>query len=127
MSAQLTPAEAGETARAKAILQGLSVERQDKRAKEAEDMAWIGIIATRADQYIKLRPSEFDPTAWERTNSVIMLIQVKARNPKLNLKRFAEFDDDKFVHDFFGLAACAKAPTGELLKGFLPKAMRGEP
>ena len=124
-AARLTPAEAAETARAKALGQGLSAERAEKRAREAEEMAWIGIIASRADDYIKANPDDFDPADWERSNSVIMLIQVKKANPRLDLKKFAEFDNFNFLHDFFGIARHAKAPTGELQNCFLPRAMRG--
>lgn len=124
-AARLTPAEAAETARAKALGAGLSQERADKRAQEAEDMAWISIIATRADDYIKANPGDFDPADWERTNSVIMLIQVKKANPRLDLKKFAEFDNFNFLHDFFGIARHAQAPTGKLGGLFLPRAMRG--
>ena len=123
--ARLSPAEAAETARAKALGAGLSPERAEKRAREAEEMAWIGVIASRADDYIKANPDDFDPKDWERTNSVIMLIQVKKANPRLDLKKFAEFDNLDFLHDFFGIARHAKPPTGELGGLFLPRAMRG--
>lgn len=123
--ARQTPAEAADNARAKALGAGLSPERAEKRAQEAEEIAWIGVIASRADAYIKANPDDFDPKDWERTNSVIMLIQVKKANPKLDLKKFAEFDDFNFLHDFFGIARHAQAPTGKLGGLFLPRAMRG--
>lgn len=125
MPARLTPAEAAETARAKALASGLTSKRADKRAQEAEALAWIGIIASRFDEYIKARPAEFNPADWQRTNSVIMLIRVKKENPALDLKKFAEFDDFNFLHDFFGIVKHAQPPTGKLDGRFLPRSMRG--
>lgn len=120
-----TPSEAAEAARIKALAKGLSADRADKRAREAEDLAYIGIIATRVDEYIKANPEDFTPGDYERTNNVIMLIQVKAANPKLNLKTFAEFPQFDFLHDFFGIARHAHAPTGKIQNCFLPRCMRG--
>ena len=122
---RITPAPgvAAAVAKARAESHGLSPERAEKRAKEAEDLAYIGQIATRAVAYVASQ-ADMNPTDWNRTNIVIMMIQVKKTNPHMNLKQFAEFDDFNFLHDFFGIAKHAQHPTGKLDGHFLPRCAR---
>lgn len=104
----------------------MSPERAAKRAREKADMELIGKIADRFDAMIKKFAAEgedLNPADWERTNTVIMMIQVNNVN-KLNLQKLLDFDEANFGHDMFGIARHAKAPTGKFQDCFWPRCGR---
>ncbi|QYW02169.1 hypothetical protein CPT_Sonora_068 [Stenotrophomonas phage Sonora] len=113
---KLAPDEAADVARQKALGHGLSPERAEKRAVEARDMAYIGLIADRAVM--------MSADAGARTGVVILMMQVKAANSDLDLKVLYEFDDFNFAHDISGIFQYATPGSGVLKNHFSPRATR---
>lgn len=99
--------------------------RAERRAREAVETALIGRIVTRFQEYVSAHPADFNSADWKEINCLVMMIQVKKRNPELDLQKMLDFDDFRFLHDFLGIARHARVPTGELMDEFLPRAMRG--
>lgn len=64
---------------------------------------------------------------YSRSSVIVMLLAVRAGNPKLSIDwaRFLAFDDFNFNHDFYGMVRCAEVPSGKLGRGFLPRCARG--
>jgi hypothetical protein len=101
----------------------LSPERAAKRAREREELRLIGLIADRGLAWINNSEEVYPSRMYDRTNHVIKLIQVKAKNPDLDLQQLHESSHFDFLHDFLGIWS-STTPGGHFNGHFLPRAMR---